>query len=57
MLLSSQHEGSVRLLIRLIYSERDPDKMRELEAQFKCLLRLEASATALHKQKCSHFYW
>ena len=53
MFLSSDHERLVRLLIRLIYSERDPDNLRRLEAQFECLLKLEASdsATALHKQR------
>jgi hypothetical protein len=53
MFLSSDHERLVRLLIRLIYSERDPDNLRRLEAQLECLLKLEASdsATALHKQR------
>ena len=53
MFLSSDHERLVRLLIRLIYSERDPDNLRRLEAQLECLLKLEPSdsATALHAQR------
>lgn len=46
MFLSSDHERLVRLLIRLIYSERDPDNLRRLEAQLVCLLNLEASDPA-----------
>jgi hypothetical protein len=53
MFLSSDHERLVRLLIRLIYSERDPDNLRRLEAQLECLLQLEApdSAPTLPKQR------